>query len=729
MLRTNYSGQTGNCAIQYMHARLVAGFNNYKLWNEMPVHCWLNSTPCPGGELYTGTEREYAEDWGDCSNGDPQYIMLDKKSPAYLNGLWQNTHHYTQHREQIRGFFDVRIPTKLNKEDIALHVRLGDYAKFGDGGTIVDPSYYTDILSSVNYRKAYIFTDSPRDRTYFENFAWRNCEIVDGGTTIEQFEMLMGFDRLIMGNSTYAWLAAFLGHASTVWTFGRWLRNCHNYRPMLADIGTPMYGRFLGEKTTRGLTSIIVPYRQRGESRQDLADCVEHLQKTFKDSEIIVCEQVDNKPFKKGQLVNLGFQRSQGEIIVMHDLDTRWTPEGSIRDELIRLQAPYVPFMSVDGVRKLSNWGMANVWWREHFENANGFSNLFTGWGAEDNEMHKRSKFTRTPGDIHHVEHRTPKEIVHVTVGGEMTPRNVWLLDTRHERNYRDDGWQQTDAHEISAERNRNVALYKFDNIGVDFKFLYKDWMQTQEGGIVPAIRTRADLLYSRVDLAMITYQRHKYLETSAGSLLDTVSRQRSELYLIDDASEAQKQLEALKYFGYYMHVTRNETNLGVWHNFIKAGDTMFENTRGRWFVICQDDIVFSEGWVEKADRIVYRLAEHGVDWGVLSLVNLVGETVQEYYIMKEGHSGACCLAINRDMWKSFRKSDARDGAVKASGADHRITHWCRYGDPKQQWAVCRVGKSLVKHIGVNSTLHSRKMDDFTSYGFEEIDNANKSRK
>ena len=68
------------------------------------------------------------------------------------------------------------------------------------------------------------------------------------------------------------------------------------------------------------MISFIVPLRDRLELLKSL---VKNLEENFTDFELIIAYQDDNLLFKRGQLMNLGFQKSKGDVCIFQDVDIR----------------------------------------------------------------------------------------------------------------------------------------------------------------------------------------------------------------------------------------------------------------------------------------------------------------------------------------------------------------------------------------------------------------------
>jgi predicted glycosyltransferase involved in capsule biosynthesis len=138
--------------------------------------------------------------------------------------------------------------------------------------------------------------------------------------------------------------------------------------------------------------SIIVPYRNR-ESHLKLF--VPHLNNFLKSDshKIHVIEQVDEKPFNRAKLLNIGFNidKEDYDYFCFHDID------------MLPIKADYSfpekPYHMATKATQFGNklpyqtyYGGVNLFNKEDFLTINGYSNEFWGWGGEDDDLLNRVK-------------------------------------------------------------------------------------------------------------------------------------------------------------------------------------------------------------------------------------------------------------------------------------------------------------------------------------------------
>lgn len=139
---------------------------------------------------------------------------------------------------------------------------------------------------------------------------------------------------------------------------------------------------------------VIVPYRNRYEHLQKFKkSIVKYLESKNIDFKIIIVEQDNAKLFNRGMLCNIGFIEAQKEncdYIVIHDVDMiPVNVDYSYSNVPIHLATDNIPFESYFG-------GMT-LFPADIFEKINGFSNLYWGWGFEDDDLRYRCAKKNVP--------------------------------------------------------------------------------------------------------------------------------------------------------------------------------------------------------------------------------------------------------------------------------------------------------------------------------------------
>jgi len=132
---------------------------------------------------------------------------------------------------------------------------------------------------------------------------------------------------------------------------------------------------------------VIVPYRNRYKHLQKfLPHMQDYLNKTGIEYTIIVVEQDNASAFNRGTLCNIGFleaKKQKCNYVVFHDVDMLPIEvDYSYSENPVHLATHNIPFPSY--------FGGITLFPVETFEKINGFSNLYWGWGFEDDDLRYR---------------------------------------------------------------------------------------------------------------------------------------------------------------------------------------------------------------------------------------------------------------------------------------------------------------------------------------------------
>lgn len=136
--------------------------------------------------------------------------------------------------------------------------------------------------------------------------------------------------------------------------------------------------------------SIIIPYRDRQTALEKLIPSLrEYVSKQVDDFEIFVVEQNNDKPFNKGLLNNIGFGYHTGSYVCFHDVDL--IPEFAdysypvspthMSSHCSQFNYVNIPDKIMGGVILFNN---------KHYLQVNGYSNEYSGWGKEDDDLYHR---------------------------------------------------------------------------------------------------------------------------------------------------------------------------------------------------------------------------------------------------------------------------------------------------------------------------------------------------
>lgn len=148
------------------------------------------------------------------------------------------------------------------------------------------------------------------------------------------------------------------------------------------------------ECRSRFRTAIIIPYRDRLEQLKVFLNYMHNfLQHQRISYRIFIIEQNNTLPFNRAKLMNYGAQLAMNmnySCLILHDVDLLPLNSGNIYAcskkprhmsssiDIFRYNLPYDTLFG--GVVAILD---------EHLKKINGLSNLFYGWGGEDDDFYK----------------------------------------------------------------------------------------------------------------------------------------------------------------------------------------------------------------------------------------------------------------------------------------------------------------------------------------------------
>lgn len=229
--------------------------------------------------------------------------------------------------------------------------------------------------------------------------------------------------------------------------------------------------------------SFIIPNR----GGKDLDKVITNINSVYADvtKEIIVVVQADDRPFMRGQLFNIGSLFSTLSHLALTDNDIWHLRKLPLFDIYKVYKCPLVCFKYIsqlvykDGQVSITSteerpygFGAFTFLSKRDFVEANGFSNLYIGWGCEDIDFIGRfSRYVRIPQSLGHLSH--PKRENLNKLNTELN-REFFYANKCNPRDIRKDGLSNTAYTLLEENRDGNVLYVQVENITVKDNYAYE---------------------------------------------------------------------------------------------------------------------------------------------------------------------------------------------------------------------------------------------------------------
>lgn len=206
MITVKYRGQTGNQLFQYAYARLLVDGSEHSLksppiagFRELPDNIDGNSYPGGTISLFQNSHHPVV-----------LYLSLVRDVvdgfDVSLECYFESASIFSDYRRIISEWF---LAPRGDTDSVGIHVR-------GKDAKHISPplSYYLDAMHGY-FRTGpiTIYTDDTEDDVV-KDLAFRFSALVVSGGVREDFEAMRRHTTLIIGNSTFAWWAAFTSDPS-----------------------------------------------------------------------------------------------------------------------------------------------------------------------------------------------------------------------------------------------------------------------------------------------------------------------------------------------------------------------------------------------------------------------------------------------------------------------------------------------------------------------------------
>lgn len=149
---------------------------------------------------------------------------------------------------------------------------------------------------------------------------------------------------------------------------------------------------------------IVIPYRHRYQHLIEFKEIITvYLNKAKIDYEIIVVEQDNAKSFNRGKLLNIGFlyaKKLKCDYVVFHDVDMApMYVDYSYSNIPLHLATNFKSSKDFQRTVFDEYFGGVTLFPMDMFEQINGYSNEYWGWGYEDDDLLFRCIINRLPLD------------------------------------------------------------------------------------------------------------------------------------------------------------------------------------------------------------------------------------------------------------------------------------------------------------------------------------------
>ena len=142
--------------------------------------------------------------------------------------------------------------------------------------------------------------------------------------------------------------------------------------------------------------AIIVPFRDRYDH---LKKFIPHMRSYLKnkdvDYNIFIVEQVDNKPFNRAKLLNIGFSETKNDYnyFCFHDIDLLPVNDDCDYSYCLGVcKLSYYVSQFNFQPRPINELGGVTMFDKKSYIEVNGYSNNYWGWGVEDNDLGERCR-------------------------------------------------------------------------------------------------------------------------------------------------------------------------------------------------------------------------------------------------------------------------------------------------------------------------------------------------
>jgi len=205
-------GRMGNRMFQFAFGYILAKARNCQLYHEaLPNFNIEDKYGAPVDNITTTRSMgNHKVDFNKLIS-DPNTIIVD----SFL----QRAEYFIKHRDSLRDAFNIKELDTINKDYLVVHIRETDYTLID---TFLGYDFYKSLIDDSGFTKIKIVTDNS-DCDTVKKLASEGCELVTEGNvdkfefhsnkrSISDFKTLLYSENIALSQSSFSWMAAFLGY-------------------------------------------------------------------------------------------------------------------------------------------------------------------------------------------------------------------------------------------------------------------------------------------------------------------------------------------------------------------------------------------------------------------------------------------------------------------------------------------------------------------------------------
>jgi hypothetical protein len=154
--------------------------------------------------------RQHTEVFEKRFNFDPLPYF---KGDVRLNGYFQSFKYFEHYKDEFLNLLEwPDVPVGwLASENVAFHIRRGDYIQHGHVHFICDKKYFSKQFEEFSdpVHQMNVFTDDP-DAVQVE-FQGHNFNIIQTNSELEDLRLMSLHDSIVCSNSSFSWWASLIG--------------------------------------------------------------------------------------------------------------------------------------------------------------------------------------------------------------------------------------------------------------------------------------------------------------------------------------------------------------------------------------------------------------------------------------------------------------------------------------------------------------------------------------